>query len=335
MFAALGYARGRMSARVTAGSVAAAGLLAALGLASSAARAQTTDAAGEDAASVHARARYNAGSKAFAERRFVEAALDFEAAAADKPSPVALYTAALSWEQANVPDRAADDYTRALAAPSLSGDKEGLARERLGALEEVLGAVTVVGADGARVQLDANTELPVPATLHAAAGVHTLSARMGGDPVARRPVVLERGKTAKLDLSFPPPSMPAREAQAALRAPAPARVALPASDAIGWRPAAGFTAVGVGGAMLLAGLVLGSEAVGARDAYRGAPTQATYDHATELQMWTNVAFVGGSVLAAGGIALLVWPSPSRDRGTQAAKVSLVPGPGRLLVTGAF
>src|SRR5579872_5901097 len=65
------------------------------------------DDASGDAASAVARARYNAGTKAFADKRFVEAALNFEAATAEKASPVALYTAALSWEQANVPERAA------------------------------------------------------------------------------------------------------------------------------------------------------------------------------------------------------------------------------------
>ena len=89
--------------------------------------------------------------------------------------------------------------------------------------------------------------------------------------------------------------------------------------------------------MLLSGVVLGSEAIGARDTYRGAPTQFAYDHASELQMWTDVAFIAGAVVAAGGIALVVWPS-SKAAAEPPAKtegVSLVPLPGGLLLKGRF
>ena len=128
-----------MSARVLTVSVA---MGCSLLLGAPAARAQPAapaEDAPSDAAGTSARARYNVGTRAFAEKRYVEAALNFEAAAAEKPSAVALYTAALSWEQANVPDRAADDYTRALAVPGLQADKVNLAHERLTSLEAVFG----------------------------------------------------------------------------------------------------------------------------------------------------------------------------------------------------
>lgn len=322
-------------------------LAAALALAAPGARAQqpapvepppaaVPDASGE-AASAAARARYNAGTKAFAEKRFVEAALNFEAAAAEKASPVALYTAALSWEQANVPDRAADDYARALAAPGLPADKLGLARDRLASLEGVLGAVTVVGPEGWRVQLDANTELPVPATLHGTGGVHTLSARAPSRPIQRRPVLLERGKTGKVDLATEPPPPSPEEAKKEPAPPPPPPPPPPAPAGADWKRPVGFVALGVGGALLLSGVVLGSEAIGARDAYRGSPTQDGFDHASELQMWTNVAFIAGGVFAAGGIALVLWPSshapaeaPPKTEGLR-----LIPGPGGVLLRGAF
>lgn len=292
-----------------------------------------------DAASTSARARYNAGTKAFSDRRYVEAALNFEAAAAEKASPVALYTAGLSWEQANVPERAADDYARALAVPGLPADKTGLARERLSSLEGVLGAISVVGPEGTHVQLDANSELPVPATLHASAGVHTLSARAAGHPIERRSVVLERGKTTKLDLATEPAPPQSGDAKKESPAPPPPPPPLPAPtvESGQGRRAVGFIAIGTGGAMLLSGIVLGSEAIGARDTYRGAPTQFAYDHASELQMWTDVAFIAGAVIAAGGVALVIWPSskPSVEPAAKTENLSLVPLPGGLLLKGAF
>ena len=316
-------------------------LVGAMIVAASPARAQPAPPAEDtsaDAASTTARARYNAGSKAFGEKRFVEAALDFEAAASEKPSPVALYTAALAWEQANVPDRAADDYARCLSVPGLPADKVGPAKDRLAALEGFLGAVTVSGPEGTRVQLDANSEVPVPAGLHGTAGVHTLSVRASGQPITRRPVVLERGKPASVDLTKEPaPPQTGEGKKDEPPPPPPAAAPAPSGDSGAFRHAVGFTALGVGGALLLSGAVLGAETVGATHAFRGAPSQGTYDHAAEMEMWTNVAFIAGGVLAAGGIALVVWPSshPSAPAAAGAEGISLVPAPGGAFLRGSF
>jgi hypothetical protein len=327
-----------MSLRVGLASLAFASAVALGAAPASAQPAPPADDAGDGAA--NARARYNAGTKAFSDKRFVEAALNFEAAASEKPSPIALFTAALSWEQANVPERAADDYARALAVPGLPADKLGPAHDRLAALEGVLGTATVVAPEGTRVQLDANTELPLPATLHGSAGVHTLSARVAGKPIGRRSVVLERGKVAKVDLSAEPMAAPPTEAAKEPPPPPPPPPPAPpppAEGAVSLRKAAGFTTVGVGGALLLSGVVLAAETLGARDAYRGAPTPDTYGHASELEMWTNVAFIAGGVLAAGGLALVLWPSSHASAAPSAPVegLRLTPGPGGVLLRGAF
>jgi hypothetical protein len=167
--------------------------------------------------------------------------------------------------------------------------------------------------------------------------VHTLTARAPSGPIRRRPVVLERGKTVKVDLaSEPPPLSPEDPKKEALPATPPPSATLPPGHA-DWRHTAGFVALGVGGALLLSGAVLGSEAIGARDAYRGAPTQDGFDHASELQMWTNVAFIAGGVVAASGIALVLWPSP-RAPGEPPAKAEalrVAPAPGGVLLEGSF
>ncbi|HTQ45631.1 MAG TPA: hypothetical protein VMI75_22885, partial [Polyangiaceae bacterium] len=263
--------------------------------------------ADEGDAATSARNAYNAGTKAFADQRYGEAAIAFETAAAEKPNAIALFTAALSWDKTNAPERAADDYARAIALPGLPPDKIAQAKERLASLESMLGAVAVTGPDGTRVQLDANTERPVPATLHGAAGVHTLMVRSSSG-IERRQVVVERGKTAPLDLATAPPA-PAPPPNAATAQPTPPETPpeatpppQPKSD---WKKPVGLTLMGVGGATLLAGVVLGLEAQDAKNAYDAAPVQATYDHASSMQTWTTVAFVAGGVLAAGGIALFL------------------------------
>ena len=94
----------------------------------------------------------------------------------------------------------------------------------------------------------------------------------------------------------------------------------------------GIAATGVGGATLLAGVLLGFEANDANNAYVAPPAHATYDHASALQAWTNVAFIAGGVITAGGLALIFWPSHSATEPAK-AEVSLLPG--GLLVKGAF
>lgn len=305
-------------------------LVCALGLAASTARAQAASADDSDAAANAARSQYNAGTRAFADQRYAEAALAFEAAADAKPSPVALFTAALSWDRTNAPDRAADDYGRALALGGLPADKAAQAKDRLSVLEGTLGTVAVSGADGVRVQLDANSERPVPATLHGAAGVHTLTVRTPGGAIERRSVVLERGKTATLDLATAPPS-PAPINHAAPQAPPPPEPA-PQPTHGDWRTPVGIAATGVGGATLLAGVLLGVEANDAKNAYVASPAQATYNHASSLQTWTNVAFIAGGVITAAGVVLIVWPALGSS-GPARAEVSVVPG--GMLVKGAF
>ncbi len=301
-------------------------LACALGLAASSARAQA------DADAEAARSQYNAGTKAFANQRYAEAALAFEAAADAKPSPVALFTAALSWDKTNAPDRAADDYARALALSGLPADKSAQAKDRLALLESMLGAITVSGVDGARVQLDANSERPVPATLHGSSGVHTLTVRAPGAPIERRSVVLERGKTTALDTRDGTPAARVRRARTAAAWSSASAGASSCRCTGDWKKPVGIAATGVGGATLLAGVLLGFEATDAKNAYVAAPAHATYDHASALQTWTNVAFIAGGVITAGGLALILWPSHG---GSEPAKAEVSLLPGGLLVKGAF
>ena len=259
-----------------------------------------------------ARQQYDIGTQAYAAKRFVEAALHFEAAAAQRAHAVTLYTAALAWDQANRPERAADDFGRALDVPGLSPQQTANARERLSTLEKSLGTLEVTGPEGVRVQLDGLTEVATPARLHATPGAHVLVMHAPQKPIVKRDVTLDLAQVTRISLRDEPESAPvspslAKTPEAAVT-PAPiASQEMPATLDV--RRTIGVTLIGVGGAILLSGVVLGLNANGARDAYDAGPTRAAFDHATSLQTWTNVAFVTGGVLAAGGIALVVWPSP--------------------------
>lgn len=294
-----------------------------------------------------ARRRYNLGTQAYTTKRFVEAALNFEAAAYQRPHAVTLYTAALAWEQAGQTERAADDFARALEVSGLSTQQSTNARDRLATYEAMLGTVVVTGSEGSRVQLDAFTEVGTPARLHGTAGVHSMAVRVRGRGVERRDVLLEAGLTQKVDVdtaSAPPSAVAiakdAPKAAAVVVAPVPlasttgdAAVDVGPPRANDLRRTLGFVAVGVGGASALAGVVFGTQALSARDAYNAAPSRAGFDHANALATWTTLSFIAGGALVAGGATLVLWPSSSAS--TARAKLTVTPTLGGALVGGAF
>lgn len=261
-----------------------------------------------------ARAQYQMGTQAFHQKKYTEAAAHFESAAAYRPHAVTLYTAGMAWDLASRMERAADAYSRALEVPGLDPKQTSSAKERIAILEKTLGTLTITGPEGWKVQLGSFTEVPLPARLHGAAGMHVLSVRAPGRPIERRDVTLEVGKVVPLELKDEPKAAPKEDAPAAA-APAPVVIQAPAAPSF-WitRRVIGASVVGVSVAALAATAVLGLSANSARDAYVAGPTREGFDHASSLETWTNVMLVSGVVLAAGGVALVVWPDePGRER----------------------
>jgi hypothetical protein len=279
-----------------------------------------------------ARQQYQQGTQAFQQKRYQEAALHFEAAASFRTSSVALYTAGLAWDLALKPERAADAYGRALEVGGLDPKQNGLAKERVAQLETTLGTVAVTAPDGWRVQLDTFTEVPTPARLHAGAGVHGLSVRAPGKPIERRDVTLQAGKVVTLELKEEAKvAAPKVDPEPAKPPPAvePPRAA-PRTQYWITRRVIGVGVAGVGIAALGSGIILGLEANSAKTAYDAGPTRESFDHASSLQTWTNVALVSGAVLVAGGIALVVWPDADGQ-----GHVNVGATPGGAFVAGKF
>jgi tetratricopeptide (TPR) repeat protein len=285
----------------------------------------------EDDAAAEAKRQYDLGTQAYAAHRFVEAALAFEAAAAYKPNAITLYTAALAWDQAHQPERAADAFGRALELTGLSQQQRENAKERLAVLEKAMGTLIVTGPEGTRVQIDALTETslgPLGARLHATPGAHTLTARVPGEPPEKRDVTFELGETQALHLTkkqeIAPPTEPGPS-------PAPPASLPPSSAGLSVRHLLGMAALGAGGAAALATVVLGASALDAKSAYEASPSRATYDHAIALAAWTNVAWITGAVFVAGGVTLFLWP----ERKDAPQAVSVLPGPGSIALRGTF
>ncbi len=287
-------------------------------------------------AAVEARLQYNQGTQAYKEKKFVEAALHFEAAAAQRPHAVTLYTAALAWEQANKPERAADDFVRALEVPGLSAQQATNARDRVAALEKTLGTALVVGPEGMRAQLEGQTEVAIPARLHGVPGSHKLLVHAPGRPVERRDVTLEVGQFTRVEVDEPvaPTEKPQVKVTPAARCEpqvvaAPAVAPTPAPFPL--KKALGIGALGIGVATLAAGAVLGLQALDAKDAYDAAPTRTALDHAHALETWTTLALVAGGVFTAGGVVLLVLP----DGKARTTALTLTPLVGGVRLGGAF
>jgi hypothetical protein len=309
-------------------------------------RAQEAGAQATADPATEARRQYNLGKTAYEAGRYADGALAWEAAAAIKPHAATLFSAALAWEKANQSERAADDFVRAMGVPGLNAQQTATARERVAQLETTLGSVDATGPTGWRVQIDALTEVPVPARLHASPGPHVLavhpSSGAAGPP---RDVTLEAGKALAVDVTpaqpkppvAPPPPPPVGEVP-----PAPPPVAEPPPPAppqsAPLRRFVGFGLLGMGVATAGAGVVLGLEALGARDAYNAGPTQSSFDHAQSLAVWTDVALIAGGVIAVGGGVLAFLPTAPGAAGAAASQrtgLTVVPTVGGALVRGTF
>lgn len=106
---------------------------------------------------------------------------------------------------------------------------------------------------------------------------------------------------------------------------------------------AGFVAAGVGGAMLVSGVVTGlmsrSAHSSGRDACRGSlcpeSSRSDFDRAKSLASVTNVLLIGGTLVAATGVTLIV-VSPSKEKPTSVALTpSALPTGAGLTARGVF
>ncbi len=277
-------------------------------------------------AAIEAKKRYASGQKSVAQRQFVEAALHFEAAHAYAPSGVSLISAAIGWESANLPQRAADAYARALDEPGLRKAQTAHAKGRLEALERSLATLVVSGDEGIRVQLDDNVDVPVPARLHGTPGIHRLAVWSKGKIIGRRDLFLRLARPEATTVPWrddapPPPAPP----------PPPPPPPAPRVDV--WKFVGG-AAIGAGVAGAAGGLLLQLSADGIRAASaQGSTPEATAalrSSAETTQAFAVASWVAAGVFVAGGLALVLWP-----RGSERPPVTLTPTVAGALVRTTF
>jgi len=279
-------------------------------------------------AAIEAKKRYASGQKSVAQRQFVEAALHFEAAHSYAPSGVSLISAAIGWESANLPQRAADAYARALDEPGLRKAQIAHAKGRLEALERSLATLGVSGDEGIRVQLDDNVDVQVPARLHGSPGFHRLAVWSKGKIIGRRDMFLRlaRPEATTVPWRDDPPPPPPPPPLAAAPAPEPPRV-----DP--WKFVGG-TLIGAGVASAAGGLFLqlSADETRAASARGGAPeaVAALRSTADTTQAYAFASWITAGVFIAGGLSLVFWP-----RGAEKTPLTVTPTAGGALVQTKF
>ncbi len=164
------------------------------------------------------------------------------------------------------------------------------------------------------------------------AGTHTLTATHAGKTL-RWEIALSPGRNETHDFDF---SEPATAALAPAAAPPVAAAPTPITSAPEAAPTgapirtAGFVTAGVGVAAVVGGVVVGLMAKGketdAKNMCRGVicPTAAEskFDSASSLATVSNILIIGGGVLTAGGVGMIVFGGPKHGEAPNTARATL-------------
>ncbi len=281
-------------------------------LATAAAGAAPGDARLEEGAPQLAEQRYRIARALYAKGQLEEAAKEFEAAFDIYPESAKLaFNVGRVCERLDRVEDAVAAYERYLELAQDAQDHEAVRRlvtSLRARLKDRLGALLVTTApEGAAVYLDdaATPAGHTPVTLDVEPGAHAVRLSREGFQVALRTVEIKGGERSAV----------AVELRAVEAAPA-------AAEGPGWRPVAGWVAVGLGAAGLGLGVWAHLDGLEQQDegAKLGPGEQAEArtlnDHIDRDDALMGVGYGVGGALLVGGVVLLLWP----DVGGQAVAV---------------
>jgi hypothetical protein len=255
---------------------------------------------------------FRAGSAAYQRGDYRAAARSFDAANKAVPRAVALYNEALAWEAATERPRAADAFAAALAMGGLGAAESARSTGALASLEKSLALVHVAGPAGSRASVEHVSDVTPPVDVHLEPGWHDVVGVVDGVTLTRH---VQVAAAQRLDVSLapeaevPPPSQPAADASPRESSARGAPV----------RRVAGISLLGAGVATSVAAIVLGIDALAARDAFDESQdlNRGDHDRAYNLRLATNVCWGAAAALgAAGGVLLLT----TLGRGSQSSVV---------------
>jgi len=278
-----------------------------------------------------AAAIFRAATDAYARRDFRAAALSFEAANQKAPHGGTMYNAALAWEAAGEPARAADDYDAALSTAGLDGEKAKDARDRLARLEASLGRIEITAPSGATAWAAHAERVATPARVHVAPGEIEVRVVLASGEAKTQRVRVRAGEAARVSVAAPAPSAPAPSA------PAPPPPPPPDTDSGGTQRAIGWVTVGGGALFGGAAIALGVATLDARDKFdAGGRTDADLrDRAVTLRALTNAACIAAGVTGVVGVALVLTAPRARPAQPSTAGVGLCLSGPRAAICGRF
>ncbi len=305
-------------------------------------------AGGDEAA---AKAAFGEGKAAFADERFTEAADGFREAYRLKPSWKLLYNIGQAEVAGKRYGPALEVFERYLAegGDEVSRDRQQEINKEIERLRGMVGFLKVTAPKGAVVIVDGveRGTSPLHGDLEVAASVlHTVTARLNGEIVAEETVKVGGGRTASVELlpeapeEISPSSPPTVSASSTPSTPSITSTSPSPLKTWGW------VSVGIGGALLVGGGITGGLALAKNgDLENACEADGCYsseydsmDRRDGLATASTVLIISGGVFAATGIVLLI---AGRDKETEvgahhdAPVVSLLPGPGGLVIQGRF
>jgi hypothetical protein len=243
---------------------------------------------------------FRKGEWAFRHGDPLGAASAFDKAHQLVPHGATVYNAALAWEAAGQPQRAAQALDEALQRGGLSAVQEHDARTRLLKLTPTLGQVVLDAPAGSFVTMGHVRGAQPPVKVFLTPGTYAIHA------------VLEDGTTVErsLDVVIGQQHL---DLHATRSTPAVVDEERPSTGrTLGW--------VAVGGAGVMSGVAiyLGLEALEARDTFNDSDhTDAdAHDRAASMRTWTNVAWAVAGASAATGVVLLLGSDEPKDASTR-------------------
>jgi tetratricopeptide (TPR) repeat protein len=251
-----------------------------------------------------ARQRFREATEAYRDGRYSAAASLFDAADRLTPHPSTRYNAAAAWEKAGEAARAATGYEAALAAATLDEPRRKVAEARLASLKQGLGKIRVQRPLGAFVTVDHVQRLPVPNTFYLLPGTYELAVDFQGK-TSQSALEVVAGQDHDVKLDFPEPSPPVTAPKAALE---PVRLPpIPPQDTGISQETWGWIGVGAGVALSGAAIVLGANALSARDEFveSGNTDAGAHDQAQNLRLATNVVWGGAAAAGIAGLVLVL------------------------------
>ena len=254
---------------------------------------------------------FQAGKRAFAQKRYTEAAQLFERANELSPTAHAAFNAGEAWDAAQESARAANAFAQALDLGDLPPKLKQTAAQRLSQLSLAVARVSLSGPPRTVVRTQ-QREFPIPAVIYLEPGVHQLRASFSSGQSTVKELQVGAGQVLLLELKLPdtPAAHPTDKvpgtARPPRRRPVPPDQA-PQTAGDNTQTVVGWTALGVAAAAVGAGVYFNVRGIRENDRFEdsGRSDSETHDRAIRFRTLSFVSYGAGAVIGGMGLFLIL------------------------------